>query len=290
MFVLSATIISCGNTATDFDAAGAFESVETIISAQATGAILQFDVTEGQSLKTGQYLGYIDSTQLYLRKQQLQSEIAALKSQMPNATVQVATLQAQLSEAVKMQTRVRNLFNQNAATQQQVEEADLQVEMLKKQIDAQRSTLSNTSSSLLNNIASMESQVDLLNDQLYKCRIINPVEGTVLTKYSENQEMATPGKALYKIADTDTLILRVYITGSQLSQIKIGQQVTVKADKGKDEYAEYKGTIAWISDKSEFTPKTIPTKEERADLVYAIKIRVANDGYLKIGMYGEVKF
>jgi HlyD family secretion protein len=288
--LLSVELMSCGNTKTDFDAAGAFESVETIISAQATGTILQFDITEGQVLKSGQYLGYIDSTQLYLKKQQLASEIAALKSQMPNASVQVATLQAQLSEAVKMQTRVKSLFAQNAATQQQVEEADLQVEMLKKQIAAQTSTLSNTSSTLLNNIASLQSQVDLLNDQLSKCRIVNPIKGTVLTKYSESQEMATPGKALYKIADTDTLILRVYITGSQLSQIKMGQQVTVKADKGKDEYGEYKGTVAWISDKSEFTPKTIPTKEERADLVYAIKIRVPNDGYLKIGMYGEVKF
>ena len=136
----------------------------------------------------------------------------------------------------------------------------------------------------------IQRQIDQLNDQLIKCRIVNPIRGTVLTKYAEEHEVVMPGKALYKIAPTDTMILRAYITGSQLSHLKLGQNVKVKTDDGAKKYRDYAGQVFWISDKAEFTPKTIPTKEERADLVYAIKVRVVNDGYLKIGMYGEVKF
>jgi len=197
-------------------------------------------------------------------------------------------LQSQLAEAQKNQTRMNNLFKQNGATQQQVDDANAQVDMLNKQIEAQKSTLGITSSTLSKNIAPLQSQIDQVNDQIAKCRIINPIHGSVLTKYAEDHEVVMPGKALYKIAETDTLILRAYITGSQLSQVKLGQKVTVRADKGSKQYAQYSGVICWISDKSEFTPKTIPTKDERADLVYAIKIRVVNDGFLKIGMYGEV--
>lgn len=280
----------CSNSENDWDAAGAFESVETIVSTESSGTIMQFNVEEGQTLQAGQYVGYIDSVQLYERKQQLLAQIASTTSQIPDIPVQVAALQSQLAEAKKNQDRMNNLLKQNAATQQQVDDANTQVDMLNKQIDAQKSTLGITSNTISKNVAPLQHQIDQLNDQLTKCRIVNPIRGTVLTKYSENHEIVMPGKALYKIAPTDTLILRAYVTGSQLSQVKLGQTVSVRTDKGAKQYATYSGTVYWISDKSEFTPKTIPTKDERADLVYAIKVRVVNDGYLKIGMYGEVKF
>lgn len=284
----AALFASCNNGDKGFDAAGAFESVETIVSTESTGTIMQFNIQEGQTLQPGQFIGYVDSTQLYYKKQQLQAEVASLGSQKPDINLQVAALQSQLAEAQKNQTRMNNLFKQNGATQQQVDDANAQVDMLNKQIEAQKSTLGITSSTLSKNIAPLQSQIDQVNDQIAKCRIINPIHGSVLTKYAEDHEVVMPGKALYKIAETDTLILRAYITGSQLSQVKLGQKVTVRADKGSKQYAQYSGVICWISDKSEFTPKTIPTKDERADLVYAIKIRVVNDGFLKIGMYGEV--
>ena len=285
-----AIFASCNNEENNFDAAGAFESVETIVSTESAGTIMQFNVEEGQALQPGQFLGYIDSIQLYERKQQLVAQIASTTSQTPDISVQVAAMQSQLDEAKKNQDRMNSLFKQNAATQQQVDDANTEVDMLNKQIEAKKSTLGITSETIQKNVAPLQRQIDQLNDQLAKCRIINPVHGTVLTKYAEDHEIAAPGKALYKIAETDTLILRAYITASQLSLIKPGQKVTVRTDKGAKQYRMYSGIVYWISDKSEFTPKTIPTKDERADLVYAIKIRVINDGYLKIGMYGEVQF
>jgi len=279
---------SCHNSENDFDAAGAFESVETIVSTEASGTLLQFNVEEGQTLQPHQFVGYVDSAQLYFRKEQLEAQIASTSSQVPNIPVQIASLQAQLAEAKTNLTRMNNLFKASAATQQQVDDANTQVEVLNKQIEAQESTLGIASTTLSKDIAPLQRQIDQTNDQLAKCRIINPIHGTVLTKYAEDHEVVMPGKALYKIAETDTLILRAYITGSQLTEIKLGQKVKVRTDLGANQYRFYTGTIYWVSDKSEFTPKTIPTKDERADLVYAIKVRVVNDGYLKIGMYGEM--
>ena len=286
----TALIASCNNKDKDYDAAGAFESVETIVSTEASGTIMRFDVEEGQTLQPNQFIGYVDSMQLLYRKQQLEAQISSTTSQMPDIPTQLASLQSQLDEAKKNQTRTVNLFKQNAATQQQLDDSNTQVDVINKQIDAQKSTLGITSTTLNKNVAPFQRQIDQLNDQIAKCRIINPIHGTVLTKYAENHEVVMPGKALYKIAATDTLILRAYVTGSQLNLVKLGQIVDVRTDKGAKQYGMYKGTVYWISDKSEFTPKTIPTKDERADLVYAIKVRVVNDGYLKIGMYGEVKF
>ncbi|MGP8215876.1 MAG: HlyD family secretion protein [Bacteroidia bacterium] len=286
----AAIFASCHNSENDFDAAGAFESVETIVSTESSGTIMQFDVEEGQTLQPNQFIGYVDSIQLYERKEQLEAQIASTTSQIPDIPVQVAALQSQLSEALINQARINRLFRDSAATQQQVDDANTQVDMLNKQIEAQKSSLGITTETLSKDVAPLQRQIDQLNDQLAKCKIINPIHGTVLTKYAENHEVVTPGKALYKIAETDTLILRAYVTGSQLTRVKLGQIVKVRTDKGSNQYSFYKGLVYWISDKSEFTPKTIPTKDERADLVYAVKIRVINDGYIKIGMYGEVKF
>jgi HlyD family secretion protein len=281
---------SCHNSENDWDAAGAFESVETIVSTESSGTIMEFNVEEGQTLKANQFVGFIDSTQLYAHKMQLEAQIASTTSQQPDIPVQVASLQSQLEEAETNQKRMQNLIKANAATQQQMDDANTQVDMLKRQIDAQKNALGITSITLTKEVTPLQRQIDQINDQLLKCRIINPLRGTVLTKYAEDHEVVVPGKALYKIAPTDTLILRAYVTGSQLNLVKLGQKVTVRTDKGASQYGYYSGTVYWISDQSEFTPKTIPTKDERADLVYAVKIRVVNDGYLKIGMYGEVKF
>jgi HlyD family secretion protein len=283
-------ISSCKNTEMDYDAAGAFESVETIVSTEASGTIKEFKIEEGQTLQKGQFIGYVDSTQLYLRKRQLEAQIASTTSQMPNVGIQIASLQSQLNEAQKDQARMINLVKQDAATQQQLDNANTQVDMVNKQIDALKSSLGITSVTLEKSVAPLQRQIDQIQDQIAKCNIVNPIHGTVLTKYAQDHEVVMPGKALYKIAETDTLILRAYVTDSQLTLAKLGQKVKVRVDKGAKQYAIYNGIIYWVSAQSEFTPKTIPTKEERADLVYAIKIRVVNDGFLKIGMYGEMKF
>ncbi|NNM94239.1 MAG: HlyD family efflux transporter periplasmic adaptor subunit [Bacteroidia bacterium] len=287
---LSLTLFSCHNSENDWDASGAFESVETIISTEASGTLMQFDIEEGQTKKKGDWIGYVDSAQLYFRKKQLEAQIVSTISQVPDIPVQVASLYAQLSNADINQKRIERLFKGNAATQQQLDDANTQVEIIKKQIEAQKSTLGITAATLEKQVAPLQRQIDQVDDQIDKCRIINPVSGTVLTKYAENHEVVTPGKALYKIAPTDTLILRAYITGNQLDMIKLGQAVKVRTDLEENKYRTYNGVIYWISDKAEFTPKTIPTKDERAELVYAIKVRVPNDGYIKIGMYGDLKF
>lgn len=290
--ILTFTILilaSCNNNKKDFDASGAFEAEETIISSEASGAIKQFNIEEGQMLEAGQTIGYIDSTQLYLKKKQLEAQIKAVLSRKPNVSTQIAALQEQLKSAEKEQQRISNLVKADAATPKQLDDVNSQIEVIKKQIDAQQSALGITSEGITQESMPLQIQIEQLNDLLTKCRIINPVKGTVLTKYAEQGELTMAGKALYKIADVSTLLLRAYITGDQLSQISINQKVKVIIAEN-DKTKEHEGSITWISDKAEFTPKTIQTKEERANLVYAIKVKVPNDGSLKIGMYGDVKF
>ena len=281
---------ACSSHRNDFDASGAFEAEETIISAEVPGTLKQFTIGEGQELKAGQVVGTIDSIQLYLRKKQLQAQIGALLSKRPDIATQLAALQEQLKPALRDQQRISNLVNANAATRKQLDDVNAQVEVIRKQIEAQRSSLSISSHGISEETVPLQLQIEQLEDQLAKCRIINPVNGTVLAKFMEANEMAAPGKPLYKIADISTLLLRAYITGGQLSQVKLGQKVKVMIDNGPDSTQAYEGTITWINDKSEFTPKTIQTRDERANIVYALKVQVKNDGLLKIGMYGEVKF
>ena len=288
--VITAILSSCKNNESDYDAAGAFESVETIVSSEAYGTIKEFKVEEGQELKPGQYIGYVDSTQLYLKKKQLEAQIQAILSGRPDASKQIAVLEEQLKNAEREQKRFSSLLQGGAGTQKQLDDITAQIEVIKKQIEAQTSTLGISSASISEQTPPLQRQIEQLNDQISKYKIVNPIHGTVLTKYAQDHEVVMPGKALYKIAETDTLVLRAYVTGSQLSQAKLGQKIKVRVDKGAKQYGEYTGTIYWVSDKAEFTPKTIPTKDERANLVYAIKVRVVNDGFLKIGMYAEVKF
>ncbi len=290
MLLIASELIACNRHKEQYDASGTFEAVETIISAEAPGTIKALNLEEGELLKAGQAVGYIDSVQLYLKKKQLQAQIGTVLSGKPDISAQTAALQEQLQQAERERNRTANLVKADAATQKQLDDANAQVAIFKKQISALKSSLSITSGNLEEQVAPIDVQIRQIDDQLNKCRIINPAEGTVLTKYAEVNEVTQTGKPVYKIAALNTILLRAYITGTQIAHVKIGQQVKVVVDDTQDSYKTYTGTVEWISDKAEFTPKTIQTKEERANLVYAIKIKVKNDGYLKIGMYGEVKF
>ena len=274
--LLAATLLglsSCGNKRGDYDASGTFEATEVIVSSEANGKIMQFNIEEGQLLKADEEVGCIDTLQLYLKKMQLLASGKAIASKSTDINKQIAATKEQIGKAEYERKRTENLLKENAATQKQIDDIDSQIAVLKKQFEAQI----------------YEIQVAQLDDQLRKCHITSPICGTVLAKYAEAGELATQGKPLFKVADVQHLFLRAYITADQLSQLKLGDKVKVFSDLGEDDRREYEGTITWISDKSEFTPKTIQTRDERANLVYATKIAVKNDGYIKIGMYGEMK-
>ena len=290
LIVIYSLFVGCSGSKSDFEASGTFEVEGTIISAEATGVIRQFYVEEGQELTAGQIIGYIDSTQLYLKKRQLESQIRALQGRKPNIAVQLSALQAQLQTAQTERTRLEKLVAGDAATRKQLDDVNAQIEVLKKQINAQQSSLKISSDGISDDVATLQVQIEQLEDQLAKHRLTAPQNGTVLAKIAKVNELTTVGKPLYKIADLQNITFRAFVTSAQLTQLKIGQNVRVFADFGEKKRREYKGTISWISDKSEFTPKTIQTQDERANLVYAVKITVKNDGYLKIGMYGEVNF
>lgn len=286
----SPLFIACKNNQVPFDASGTFETDQTIISSEASGIIKQLNLREGQVLGAGQLIGYVDSVQLYLKKKQLEAQIKAVLSKKPQIAKQTASVEEQLKATEKERTRVINMVQADAATPKQLDDINAQVEVLKKQIAAQYSTLDLSTTTITQETLPLQVQIQQLNDQLDKCKIINPVKGTVLTKYASLNEVTTTGKPLYEIADLSTLTLRAYVTGNQFSKIKINQKVTVMVDDGPGNYVQYEGIVEWISDKAEFTPKTIQTKDERANLVYAVKITVKNDGRLKIGMYGEINF
>ncbi len=291
IYILAAALlVSCGRKELPYDAAGTFEAVETIISSEATGAIRALDIAEGQELRVGQIVGYVDSNQLYLKKKQLQAQVNAILSKTPNAAKEIAALQEELRHAKHEQERLASLVVAEAATPKQLDDATAQVAIIRKRLEAQQSALNITTAGLREDTAPLLVQIEQINDQLIKCVLTNPADGTVLTKYAEVNEVTTTAQPLYKIADLRELILRVYITGNQFAGIKLNQQVAVLTDDGKGGYREYAGIVEWISSKAEFTPKTIQTKDERANLVYATKIRVKNDGFLKLGMYGEVRF
>jgi HlyD family secretion protein len=281
---------ACKKNEQVFDASGTFEAEETIIPAQANGTINALALEEGQNLKAGLEVGYIDTVQLFLKKKQLLAQIRAVLGKRPDVVSQTAALEAQLSQAERERNRIQNLLKADAATQKQLDDANAQVSILKKQLEAQRSSLGIASSGFNEETLPLQVQIEQINDQLLKSRIVNPVNGTVLSKYAQVNEMAAIGKPLYKIADLSTLMLRAYITGDQFDQLRLGQKVKVYTDENAQHYKVFDGVVDWISNKAEFTPKTIQTKDERANLVYAVKVRVKNEGALKIGMYGEVTF
>mgnify|MGYP003575333271 CR=1 FL=1 len=295
-------MISCNRNRFEFDASGTFEADEVIVSSEVGGRIQAFSIEEGQTLPAGKAVGRIDAENLALQKDQVEESIKALKQKTTELAPQIKLLEDQLSvqetqlkNLLHEQNRTENLLKQDAATGKQLDDINYQIEVLRQQIQVtkqqmavQRSNVSTQNRSVLSEREPLQKRVAQLNDQLNRATIVNPINGTVLTKYAESGEVTSVGKALYKIADLSFVNLRAYVTGSQLANIKLNQKVKVFVDKSEDDYRELSGVITWISDKAEFTPKTIQTKEERANLVYPIKIKVKNDGYLKIGMYGEV--
>lgn len=287
---LLALFAACSDGTPKYDATGTFETTEVLVSSEASGKLLRLDAEEGTLLKAGREVGIVDTVQLYLKKLQLEANIKSVEEQRPDILKQVAATQEQIISAERERNRVQNLLKVGAANQKQLEDAEDLLQVLRKQLDAQNSTLSNSRQSLTWQSSSVSIQVAQVEDQLKKCHITSPITGTVLAKYAETGELATMGTPLFKVADTEQMYLRAYITSEQLSEVQLGQEVTVFSDYGTDEHKLYPGIVTWISDTSEFTPKTILTKNERANLVYAIKIAVRNDGYLKIGMYGGVEF
>jgi HlyD family secretion protein len=282
-------IISCADK-NEFDASGTFEATEVIVSSEANGKLMQFNMHEGQTIKEGQLVGYIDSMQLYLHKEQLLANVKAILITKPDITKQIAAKEQEIANQEEEKRRTENLVRANAAPGKQLDDINEQIRVLQKELIAQQSSLSTTVRGIQKQSTPVDFEKKQIEDQLRKCRIINPITGTGLAKYAEAGEVTAMGKPLYRIADLSVLTLRAYITNGQLSQVRVGQTIRVFVDNGNKTYKELPGVIAWVSDKAEFTPKTIQTKEERANLVYAIKIDVKNDGYLKIGMYGEVKF
>ena len=288
---ISAALIltACGNGEKEYDATGTFEATEVTVSAEQNGALLKLDVDEGDSIAQGQEVGLIDTTQLVLKIQQMGATKAVYQSQRPDLEKQIAAIRQQLDKARQEQQRYQELVNDGAAPSKMLDDATNQVKVLQKQLDAQTSALHTQLSTISSQQSTIDVQVSQLRDQLDKCHISAPIKGTVLEKYVERSEFVTVGKPLFKMADTQQMYLRAYVTSAQLQGVKVGQAVKVFADYGNGQKKQYDGRVSWISSRS-FTPKTILTDDERADLVYAVKVAVKNDGYIKMGMYGEVKF
>ncbi|MCB0639514.1 MAG: HlyD family efflux transporter periplasmic adaptor subunit [Lewinella sp.] len=319
VLLIAGLLTSCGDSQTGYDATGIFEADAVIVSAQGAGQLLSFLPEEGARLDRGQVVGEIDCTTISLQREQVTAsmdaieakrfeagpQVAVLREQRQVQENQLAALREQLRVMAREHERLQNLVTAEAAPSKQLDDIDGQIAILERQIAAAESQLEVTSQQitsqqqtvalqnrgLLSEKEPLSRQVDLLDEQLSRCTITNPLPGTVLLTYTEAFEMTAPGKPLYKIAPLDTLLLRAYVTGEQLNDLRLGQAVTVNVDDSENGRRPYPGTLQWLADEAEFTPKTIQTKEERANLVYAIKIAVPNsDGKLKIGMYGEVVF
>lgn len=284
------SVVSCGGGDVDFDASGIFESTEVVVSSQADGLVVSLDIEEGDSVECGVVLGCVDSVQLHLRKLRLEAQLRSVGSRRSDVVKQVAATREQISKAEKECDRASLLLSRNAGTRKQLEDAEAELRVLRSQLDAQLSTLG------LNNVGVEEESDGVLleilstEDLLSKCRIVSPISGTVLTKYVEAGEMVGTGTPLFKVADMGRVFLRAYVTADRLTSICLGQKAVVYADYGSEGRRSYEGTVTWISSQAEFTPKTIQTRDERSNLVYAVKVAVVNDGLLKLGMYGEVVF
>ena len=282
-------ILTSCNRSADYDATGTFEATAVTVSAEATGKILSLDAAEGTRVTAGKVLGTIDTTTLVLQREVLRKQQSAMLAARPDVQKQVASLREQINKQETELTRLQRMLAGGAATQKQVDDVATQLRVLRSQLDATLSTLNASVNSANNNAAALEVQMQLLDDQIRRCSVTAPSAGTILVRYAEAGEMAVTGKPLLRMADLEHMYLRAYFTSEQLAHIQLGQTVTVIADFGGDEQIKYEGTICWISAESEFTPKGIQTRNSRANLVYATKIAVKNDGKLKIGLYGEVK-
>lgn len=281
---------ACTSQEEQYDASGIFETTEVIVSAKGTGELQSFQVEEGQAVRQGEVLGWIDTLQLSLKDRQLAASLLATESKRLDEKRQVAHLRQQIENLQREKERFTTLLNAKATTAKQVDDIDYQIKVLQNQLVATQEQINSSNSSLSRQSESIQAQRAQMEDQIRNAMISSPITGTVLTKYAEQGEFAVPGKALFKVADVSQMKLRAYITADQLTQLQIGQAVAVYADRGTTDRKRYAGRVVWIADKAEFTPKTIQTRNERANLVYAVKIAVENDGFIKRGMYGEVRF
>ncbi len=286
---LAVLFFACHGEDGEYDATGVFETTEVIVSAQGTGEIMRFDIDEGKTVDAEVELGYIDTVQLSLKKQELLANLEATDSRRYDVARQIASLREEIATQKREQQRYQNLVQAKAANQKQLDDINARLATLEKQLAAQTETLENGNRTVSGQVRMLEAQLAQVEDQIGKCRISSPINGTILSKYAEAGELASQGRALFKVGDIVNMYLRAYITADQLTELKIGQSVRVFADEGESGHREYAGTVSWISDKAEFTPKTIQTRDERANLVYAVKIQIQNDGFVKRGMYGEIK-
>ena len=281
---------ACGRKERQYDATGVFEATETTVYAEQTGALLTFNVEEGDTVGRNREVGLIDTTQLWLKMKQAEAMKSVYQSQKPEQEKQIAVTRQQLAKAKQDQQRYKELVADGAAPAKMLDDANSQVDVLQRQLDAQLSSLRVNTNALDKQMDATDVQAEQLRDQIRKCHILVPAKGTVIEKYVERGEFVSAGKPLFKMADTENMFIRAYVTSAQLENIKTGQKATVFADYGNGGKKEYEGRVTWISSRSEFTPKTILTDDERADLVYAVKVAIKGDGYVKMGMYGEVLF
>ena len=281
---------ACGRKERQYDATGVFEATETTVYAEQTGALLTFNVEEGDTVGRNREVGLIDTTQLWLKMKQAEAMKSVYQSQKPEQEKQIAVTRQQLAKAKQDQQRYKELVADGAAPAKMLDDANSQVEVLQRQLEAQLSSLRVNTNALDKQMDATDVQAEQLRDQIRKCHILVPAKGTVIEKYVERGEFVSAGKPLFKMADTENMFIRAYVTSAQLENIKTGQKATVFADYGNGGKKEYEGRVTWISSRSEFTPMTILTDDERADLVYAVKVAIKGDGYVKMGMYGEVLF
>ena len=286
IIVLASALFACQGEDTSYKSSGVFETTEIIVSSEANGKILAFDLHEGEQISQGAMVCRVDSTSLGLKIKQLKAAINALEASKPDIQAQIAVTEREIEKHEFERKRLEKLLAGDVATQKQLDDISAMLAVLKARLRSQKSNLATSIRSINAQIITQQVQIEQIQDQIAKCQVIAPIDGTVLVKYSEAGEMTGVGKPLFKMANIDEMILRAYVTADQLAELKIGQQVEVYSELGKAEQRNYTGEITWISSKSEFTPKTIQTQDERANLVYAVKVRVPNDGYLKIGMYG----
>lgn len=283
---IAALFASCSSNKNESDAFGTFEATEITVSSEVDGRLLDFDIEEGKEIEVGQIVGLIDTTQLYLKRSQLEAQEFTIVSKVSNIFSQIAVLEEQLDNANNDKKRIEFLFKDGAATQKELDDINSRIAIIKKQI----ASIETQNATVVNEVKVIDAQIAQVNDLLSKCILKNPEKGTVINKYVQQGELVNAGKPLYRIADLKTMTLRAYFSGEQLAHLELDQKVEVLIDKNKNEYHKFEGVISWISPKAEFTPRNVQTKDERTTMVYAVKVRVENDGKLKIGMPGEVRF
>lgn len=282
--------MACSDKDSLKDATGVFEATEIIVSAEANGKLLRFDAQEGKQLKKDDILGQIDTVQLSLQKMQLRAQQLSIEAGKPDVPSQVNATEREIEKLEFEKIRTQKLVEGDVATQKQLDDIESKLLVLQARLRAQKKSLGSSIQAIDAQNNAIDVQVDQLNDQISRCQVKSPIDGSILVKYTEQGEFVNLGKPLFKVADMGNMVLRAYVTAQQLKDLRINQKVKVLAEFGADETKEYEGEITWISDKSEFTPKTIQTQDERANLVYAVKVSVKNNGFLKIGMYGGLKW